>query len=141
MAAVGNLPQGQGVPKIGGHARHRTVRAAQQQHDHCNRNGLAPQQCKAHRGHAFADPRDNEEEKLRHRGVDRDGGIDPVDVGKDRPVAQKRERFVGRDIAVGIDAGSLNPAIPDIAIDVTGQKRVEQQHIHPQDDRKSKDEP
>jgi len=27
--------------------------------------------------------------------------------------------LVGREIAVGIDAGSLNPAVPDVAIDVT----------------------
>ena len=36
---------------------------------------------------------------------------------------------MGREITVGIDAGGLNPAIPDIAIDVAGQKRIEQQHI------------
>ena len=62
-------------------------------------------------------------------------------MGKDRPIAEKRQRLMGGEIAVGVDAGGLNPAVPDIAIDVTGQKRIEQQHIEPQCDPKSKDEP
>ena len=102
MAAIGNLPQGKRMPEIGDHARHRAVHTPQQEHDQCNGDGLAAQQCKTHHGHAFTDPRDNEEEKLRHRRIDRDGGIGPVDVGKDRPIAQKRQRLIepgnsGRD--------------------------------------------
>ena len=141
MAAIGNLPQGKRMPEIGDHARHRAVHAPQQQHDQRDGDGLAAQQCKTHHGHVLTDPRDNEEEELRHRRIDGDGGIGPVDVGKDRPVAQKRQRLVGREIAIGIDAGGLNPAIPDIAIDVAGQQRIEQQHIGSQHDRNSKDEP
>ena len=78
---------------------------------------------------------------MRHWRIDRDGKIGAVDVGKDRPIAQKRQPLMSREIAVGIDAGGLNLAIPDIAIDVTGQKRIEEQHIGSQSDGKSKDEP
>ena len=59
--------------------------------------------------------------------------------GKIVPSRRRRQRRIGREIAIGIDAGGLNPAIPDIAIDVTGQQRIEQQHIGPQTDRNAKD--
>ncbi len=62
-------------------------------------------------------------------------------MGKDRAVAQRCQRRIGRNIAIGIDAGGLDLAIPDIAIDVTGKQRIEQQHIGPQTDRNAKDQP
>ena len=45
--------------------------------------------------------------------------------GKIVPSRRNASASSSREIAVGIDAGGLNPAIPDIAIDVTGQKRIE----------------
>src|SRR5260370_24993766 len=62
-------------------------------------------------------------------------------MGKDRPIAQKRQRLMSREIAVRIDAGGLNPAIPDIAVDITGQKLIKYQHVGSQEDPKSPDDP
>ena len=77
MAATGNLPQGKRMPEIGDHARHRAVHAPQQQHDQGNGDGLAAQQRETHHSHVFTDPRDDEEEKLRHRRIDGDRGSRP----------------------------------------------------------------
>ena len=108
------------MPEIGDYARHRAVDTPQQEHNHRNGDGLAAHERQAHHSHVFTDPREHEEEELRHGRIDGDGGIGPVDVGEDHPVAQRCQRFVGREIAIGIYAGSLNLAVPDIAIDVTG---------------------
>ena len=77
----------------------------------------------------------------RDRRIDRDGVIGPIDPGKDRRIAQRRERVVGGKIAIRVDAGRLNPAIPDVTKDVGGQERVEQQHVDPQHNPDAENQP
>ena len=43
-------------------------------------------------------------------------------MGIDRLVALGGDRRIRGNIAVGIDAGALHPAVPDIAIDIGGQR-------------------
>ena len=82
-----------------------------------------------------------EKEEFGDRRIDCDGIVGPIDPGKDRRVAQMRQRIVGGKITVRIDARRLNPAIPDVAKDVGGQERVEQQHIDPQHNPDAENQP
>src|SRR5262245_11671061 len=52
-----------------------------------------------------------------------------------------RKRVVGRKIAIWVDAGSLNFAIPDVAIDVGGQERIKQKHVNPKRNSDAENQP
>ena len=89
----------------------------------------------------LGDTRDQKEDDLRHRRIDRRRIVGTVDVGVDGAVAQPCQDRVGRQMKVGIDAGALHAAVPDVAVDVRRNRPARhQQEPHDQtDDENSRD--
>src|SRR5260221_8700343 len=92
------------------------------QHEKPNENGYAGQLEDAHRrlhpGHGLADAGGDEKDELSGRRIDRRGVAATVDLRIDRLVAQRGQVRVRRDVAIGIDAGRLDPAVPNITVEI-----------------------
>src|SRR4029077_17587860 len=69
-------------------------------------------------GNALRHPRHNEKEDLRYRWVDRVCIFFAVNVWINGIVPQPGEPRINRQIEIRIDAGSLEPSIPDVAINI-----------------------
>jgi len=68
------------------------------------------------------DAGDEQEEHLCAWGINGVGVGSTIDVGIDIEVAQEGEMSIGRNVAVGIDAGGLHLSIPHVAEDIGGKK-------------------
>jgi hypothetical protein len=88
-------------------SRHQSHRHKIYQHEHAFESG-----------DALRHPRHNEKEDLRYRWVDRVRIFFAVNVWINGIVAQSGEPGINRHIEIRIDTGSLEPSIPDVAINI-----------------------
>ena len=114
--------------------------ATQQIDENRNNDDLAGHHRQAHCRQGLRDARHGEEEHLRDRRIGGDGIVRPIDVGIDRSVSQGLQGIVGRDEGIGVDACGLHPAIPHVAIDIRGQKRLFADDKQPHRDRHRNDQ-
>ena len=77
VAVAGKFPQGQRMPGIDGDPLGRQPGRGQQAHQQHERDDLEADHRRLHRRHRGADPRDGQENRLRHRRVDRDARFAP----------------------------------------------------------------
>ena len=139
MAVPGDLPDGQGMPGIDQDPLRRRVAAAEQEQDQKNGSHIEGDHGQLHRRHPVGDAGHEEEDHLRHGRIDRAGIAGPVDIRVDRCVAQVGQSRIRGNIAVGIDSGPLDPAVPDIAVDIRreGRRRQEGAEAESQGDQKN----
>jgi hypothetical protein len=142
MGVVGNLPDRQRMPRIGDDGCVRQREPAQKIDDDCDNDNFGRQHRKPHRGDRFGDPRDREEDHLRDRRIGGHRVVGAIDVRKDRGIAQRGERWIGRHIEVWIDARALNASVPNVAIEIGREQRLlaEQQSAHREREDENDDE-
>ena len=138
MAVPGDLPDGQGMPGIDQDPLRRRVAAAEQKQDQKNGSHIEGDHGQLHRRHPIGDAGHEEEDDLRHGRIDRAGIASPVDIRVDCCIAQVGQRRIRGNIAVGIDSGPLDPAVPDIAVDIRreGGRRQDRAEAKSQGDQK-----
>ena len=131
VAVTGDLPDGQRVPGVSSNARGRDALAIenrqQRGHDRC----FESDEAELHDQHAFSKTRDREKDGLGRWRVDGDGVAGAIDIGVDRRIAQMRDLRGARHVAIRIDAGGLHAAIPNVAIDVGRQIRLDKHESQP----------
>jgi hypothetical protein len=137
VAVVGDLEHRERMPRIGDDRRLRQREPPQQRQDHRDDHDFAADHGKPHRRDRLGNPRDRKEEHLRHGRVGGDRIVGAVDIRIDRAVAQRGERRVGRHVEVGIDPGSLHPAVPDVAIEISRQQRLDADEHEPHPEREA----
>ena len=140
MPAAGEFPKRQRMPGIDDDPRCRPPRRHEHAEHQCDCERFEPDHRRLHRGQALAQPGHREEDRLGRRRIDRRRVIVAIDVGKDRGITQRGEMRVGRDVAIGIDAGGDDPPVPDVAVDVGRQVRRGEDDRNPHRDRRAEDD-
>jgi hypothetical protein len=141
MAIAGERPQHERIPGVDEHALGGQTNERQQPQQADDRHHLEGEHRELHGDDALADAADDREHHLRRGRIDRARIAAAVDVGIDRAVPQRRQRRIGGNVAVGVDAGGLDAAIPDIAVYIARQQQRVGDQDHPHDHGDTEDEP
>src|SRR6516165_4766169 len=106
------------MPRIGDHSLRWLTDHPQSGGDKSDRHKIYQHEHAFESRNALCHPRHNKKERLCDRWVDCVSIFFAVNVWINVIVTQASEPRINRNIEVRIDAGSLNPSIPDVAVNI-----------------------
>src|ERR1700732_4645124 len=104
------------MPRVDDHSFCRLTDRSQSGHQQSHRHEIQEYEDAFEPGNALRQTRDSEEEDLRDWWVDRVCIFLAVNIRVNRVVPQPCKPGINRKIKIRIDAGSLEPSVPDVPI-------------------------